>query len=1164
MAENKPSSETTDGLKHWLEEIGLGQYGDLFIQHRIDRDVLPDLTEEDLAKLGLPMGDRRRLQRAIGSLVPTTLASSTAAGPGGPPRTANVAERRQLTAMFCDMVGSTSLSEQFDPEDVRDIITRFRETCVRIVKYYDGFAARYIGDAILVYFGYPHAHEDDAERAVRAGLEIVEALSSAQGGEQRGASGYTPAVRIGIATGLVVVGDLIGQSTEERDSAVGETLNLAARLQPLAPPNGVVIAASTQSLLRGKFDYQNLGIHALKGLSEKVQAWRVVRRARTETRFAAAMGPRLTPLVNRVEEIAMLLRRWQQAKRGHGQVVLLSGEPGIGKSRIFQEIHERIAGEQHGQLSFQCSPYYTGTAFYPFIEQFKFAIGLDRESSSVLALSSLEAAVAASKGNVHQVVPILAALLSIPTGDQHVMPELSPQQHKDVTVAALVNHLIGLARDRPLMVAFEDAHWIDPTSREVLDLLVEKAHSAAILVIVTCRSEFQPSWNAHHHITTLTLNRLSRHLRTTLVERVAGRRELPREVVEEIIVRTDGVPLFLEELTKAVIESNLLTERQGRYVFTGPWRQLSIPATLTDSLMARLDRMGPFKKIAQIGATIGREFSYQILRAVAEAPAEEIEAALDHLEQAGLIVRRGHRPDAVYAFKHVMIQDAAHSSLLHSERRRLHSRIAEVIASIYPERTEREPELFAYHLTESGQSEPAAGFWLKAGKQAAKAGANLEAISHLRRGLGVTQSHPKMPRRDEIELELRTALGNALIAAKGYAVQEVEENYVQALDLGLQLDDEAKVFTATRGLWVCHFIRADLKRAHDLSVELLKFAKRVRPNANAQLMRQQAGYLIEAHRAIAMTMLYRGRFAASHYHLQRCIGLYTPDLHGELTERHGIDPGVVSLSYLGYLQWFLGRPDAARQHSEDAIINAEQLRHPFTLAFALEFGAYLCQHLRDVEGTMNYADRAMVISSDHGFLHWKHQATILRGWAMAELGEIDEGLKQMRAGLEGYEAMDSWLASCWFRSLLANAYAKAGRLEAALRTLDGALAVARRTGDHFFLAEVYRLQGETTFAQGGLAVADDVEELFRRSMELARQQSALAWELRSAVSLARLWRDAGKREQAAELLVPVTAQFAEGFRTPDLKDAWNLMEELGANPSRQHPWTDQTGLHRAG
>jgi class 3 adenylate cyclase/predicted ATPase len=1062
------------------------------------------------------------------------------------------------------MVGSTSLSEQFDPEDVRDIIARFRETCVRIVKHYDGFAARYIGDAILIYFGYPHAHEDDAERAVRAGLEIVEALSSAQGGEQRGASGYTPAVRIGIATGLVVVGDLIGQGTEERDPAVGEPLTLAARLQPLAPANGVVIASSTQSLLRGKFDYQNLGTHTLKGISEKVQAWRVVRRARTETRFAAAMGPRLTPLVNREEEIAFLMRRWQQAKRGHGQVVLLSGEPGIGKSRIFQEIHERIAGEQHGQLSFQCSPYYTGTAFYPFIEQFKFAIGLDHESSSVLALSSLEAAVAAAKGTVQQVVPIFAALLSIPTGDRHALPELSPQQHKDVTVAALVNHLIGLARDRPLMIALEDAHWIDPSSREVLDLLVERAQNATVLVIVTCRPEFKPSWNLHRHITALTLNRLSRQLRTTLVERVAGRRELPREVVEEIIVRTDGVPLFLEELTKAVIESNLLTERHGRYVFTGPWRQLSIPATLTDSLMARLDRMGPFKKIAQIGATIGREFSYEILRAVAEVPAGEIEAALDHLEQAGLIVRRGHRPDAVYAFKHVMIQDAAHSSLLHSERRRLHSRIAEVIAELHPERTEREPELFAYHLTESGQSEPAAGFWLKAGKQAAKAGANLEAISHLRRGLDVTQSHPKMQRRDEMELELRTALGNALIAAKGYAVQEVEENYAQALELGRQLDDEAKVFTATRGLWVCHFIRADLKRAHDLSVELLQFAKRIRPNATAQSMQQQAGYLIEAHRAIAMTMLYRGRFAASHYHLQRCIGLYTPDLHGELTERHGIDPGVVSLSYLGYLQWFLGRPDAARQHSEDAIINAEQLRHPFTLAFALEFGAYLCQHLRDVEGTMNYADRAMVISSDHGFLHWKHQATILRGWAMAELGEIDEGLKQMRAGLEGYEAMDSWLASCWFRSLLATAYAKAGRLEAALRALDGALAVARRTGDHFFLAEVYRLQGETTFAQGGLAVADDVEELFRRSMELARQQSALAWELRSAISLARLWRDAGKREQAVELLVPVTAQFAEGFRTPDLKEAWNLMEELGANPSRQHPWVDQTGLHRAG
>ncbi|GLR88420.1 AAA family ATPase [Bradyrhizobium iriomotense] len=1142
MLETEPGAATETGLKGWLEGAGLGQYTELFAQHRLDLDVLPDLTEADLAELGLPLGDRKRLRRALATL----LSPEPAEPPPAPRPTARAevgAERRQLTTMFCDMVDSTPLSARFDPEDVRDMIASFRETCVRVVKHYEGFAARFVGDGILVYFGYPTAHEDDAERAVRAGLEIVRVLSSARAIEPRGALSHAPAVRIGIATGLVVVGDLVGQGTEERDSAVGETVNLAARLQGLAPPNGVVISASTQSLLKGKFDYRNLGVQALKGLSEKVQAWHVVRPSRVETRFAASMGARLTPRVNREEEVSLLTGRWQQARQGDGQVVVLFGEPGIGKSRIVQEIFAAIAGERHGQVSFQCSPYYTSTAFHPFSAQLKFALGLDREDANATSLANLEAAVAATGSDVAQVTPLFAALLSIATGDRYPPLDLSPQQQKDATVSAIVSHVLGLAREQPLVIAFEDLHWIDPTSREVIDLLVDKVQGQPILVVITARSEFQPSWNAHSHITTLVLNRLSRQLRTTLVERVAGR-ELPKEIVEEIIVKTDGVPLFLEELTKTVLESNLLTERHGRYVLSGEWRQLAIPATLTDSLMARLDRMGPFKKIAQIGATIGREFSYETLHAVANTPADQIEAALDHLEEAGLIVRHGHPPDALYAFKHVMIQNAAHASLLHSERRKLHARIAQVLAEMYPEKTAREPELLAHHLTESGQSEGAADFWLKAGRQAAKTGANLEAIGHLRRGLSVVQANARMQGADRIELDLRIALGNALIAAKGYAVQEVEENYIRALELGRQLDDEEKAFAATRGLWVCHFIRADLTRAHDLSVELLKFAKRVRWNERAQPA-QKTGYLMEAHRAIAMTMLYRGRFAASQHHLHRCINLYSVDLHADLVVRHGTDPGVVSRSYLGYLLWFLGRSDAARQHSEQAIANAEKMRHPFTLAFALVFGAYLCQHLRDVEGTRDYANRAMIIATEHNFLHWKQQAAILRGWALTQLGEVDDGLSQMRVGLDEYEAMDSWLAGCWFRCLLAEAYATAGFREAALRALDGALATARRTGDHFYLAEVYRLQGEITLSEGGPTSARDAEDLYEISLDVARKQGALSWELRTTISLARLWKNAGKAGQAERLLGLIVGKFSEGFLTPDLAQGVQLLKELG-------------------
>jgi class 3 adenylate cyclase/predicted ATPase len=1148
MLGEEPSVQIESGLKNWLEGLGLGHYGELFARHRIDLDVVPDLTESDLAELGLPLGDRRRLQRAMMSLVPAGSASSSVGNGLRAPIATVEAERRQLTVMFCDMVGSTSLSEQFDPEDVRDIIAAYRETCVSVLEYYEGFVARYIGDGILVYFGYPNAHEDDAERAVRAGLEIVLAIST-QSRESHGILTDAPAVRIGIATGLVVVGDLIGKGTEEHDSAVGETPNLAARLQGLAPPNGVVIASSTQSLLRAKFDYENLGSHVLKGLSEPVQAWRVIGAPRVESRFAAAIGSRLTPLVNREEEIALLLMRWQEARERDGQVVLLSGEPGIGKSRIVQELRERIAGEPHGRISFQCSPYCTSTALYPFAEQLKFAVGLDREDSSALSLTRLEETVAATSGEPERVTPIFAALLSIPTGDRYSPPKLSPQQQKDATVAALANHLIGLAGDEPLLIIFEDTHWIDPTSREVLDLLVDRVQNTSILIIITCRSEFQPRWNAHSHLTTLTLNRLSRQLRTTLVERVAGAKKLPKEVIEAIIMKTDGVPLFVEELTKAVIESDLLSENNGRYVISGPLHQLAIPTTLTDSLMARLDRMGPFKKIAQIGATIGREFSYKVLRTVTESPADQLNAALSHLEDAGLIVRRGQAPESVYSFKHVMIQNAAHSSLLRSDRKKLHSKIAIVLAEMYPERAEREPELLAHHFTESDQSEPAVNFWLKAGKQAAKSGANLEAIGHLRRGLEVVQGNPQMRGRDEIELALRVGLGAALIAGKGYAVQEVEENYNRALELGQHIDDKQTIFTATRGLWVCNFIRGDLAKAHALSVNLLKLAKRKHPNETAEQALQKTGYLIEAHRAMAQTMFYQGRFAESQDHLERGIRLYDPNLHGPLTEKHAIDPGIVLLSYRGYLLWFLGHPDKARQYIDQAISDAEKKRHPFTLAFAWEFGAYLCQHLRDAEGTRDHANRALVISSEHGFLHWKHQATILRGWSLTELGHIDDGLNQMRTGLEGYEAMDSWLASCWFRSLLAIGYTRAGQPDAALRALDDALAIAKRTGDHFFLAEIYRLQGEITFTQGGPTAVTDAEDYYNRSLEVARRQKSLSWELRTSVSLARLWRDVGKRQQAADLLLPIGSKFTEGFLTTDVKEAVELMDELRRSSS---------------
>lgn len=1144
MTTEEVRADTVTSTQRWLEDIGLARYATVFAENRIDLDVLRDLTEGDLAELGVALGDRKRLLRAAASLEAPP-ASGSPAGRGKTVTRPAAAERRHLTVMFCDMVGSTALSEQFDPEDLRDTIAAYRETCARVVDHYEGFVANYIGDGIVVFFGYPKAHEDDAERAVRAGLEIVGSFARELTGPAE-ALRKPLEVRIGIATGLVVVGDVIGAGTEERHSAVGETPNLAARLQALAPPNGVIIAGSTRSLLGTKFELKDLGSHALKGVSAPVQAWCVVRPRHLESRFASTADAKLTPLVNREEEIALLLRRWQQAKEGEGQVVLLAGEPGIGKSRIIQEFRERIANDPHGSMSFQCSPYYTSTAFYPFVEHLKSVLGIDRDAPGVVTFEELKTTLAAMNDSVEPEAGLLAALLLDASSHAYKPLNLPPQRQKEETLAALANLFVGLARAQSAVMIVEDAHWIDPSSREVLDLLVDRIQNFRILLLLTCRPEFQPSWNAQSHITTLTLNRLSRQLRAAMVEHVAGAMPIPEEVIKEITLKTDGVPLFVEELTKAVLESNILSEKDGRYVLSGPLRPLAIPATLNDSLMARLDRMASYKEVAQIGATIGREFSYGLLREVAESPISHLNLSLRKLEEADLIIRRGHPLQATYVFKHALVQDAAYSTLLHRDRRKLHAKIAAVLVENYPEKAEREPELLAHHFTEAGQSEPAVRFWLKAGKRAAKTRANLEAIAHLRRGLEVLEGSPNLPDRDSTELELRIALGVLLIAARGYAVREVEDNYMRALELSQKLDDNQIIFQATRGLWVCYFIRADLHKAYELSLTLLKLAELADHGEPSDGRRQGTGHLIEAHRAVGMTLFWRARFAESRDYLERGIGLYDMKLHGVLSEIHGIDPGIVSLTYLGYVMWFLGNSDQAREYTNQALCNAEKMRHPFTLAFASIFRAYVCQHLRNVEGTREYANRAMAISVEHGFLFWKYQATMLGGWARAELGQAKEGLNQIRAGLDAYEETESKLASPWFRILLADAYVRAGRQDAALLALDEAFVMIERTGERSFLAEIYRLQGQIGLIDRGAKAELAAEHCFQRSLEISRKQGALAWELRTSVSLARLWRDAGRRRDAAELLAPICGRFKQGFDTLDVKEALELLGELQA------------------
>jgi class 3 adenylate cyclase len=683
----------------WLAEIGLGRHEQIFASNEIDFDVIGSLTDADLRELGLSLGDRKRLLRAVAGLdgqpAADTSAPATASGPPAEDALSAGGERRQLTVMFCDLVGSTALSEKLDPEELRSLLHSYRTLCGDVIARYDGFVARYVGDGILTYFGWPTAHEEDAERAVRAAVEIVRTVKRASSTEDL-------SVRIGIATGPVVVGEAAGTGDQSK-LAVGSTPNLAARLQALATADQIVIAASTRRLVGNTFDLNDLGEHDLKGIAEPVQAWRVERALVTESRFDASRGgSELTPLVGRGAELDLLLSRWSQAQDGEGQVVMLSGEPGIGKSRVLNALRQRLEAQGVQALRFQCSPYYVNSAFWPVIDNFERALKFTRDETTDSKLDKLEALVVTHYGRPLADVRFVAAILSIPCETRYGPLPMTPQKHKDKTLRALVDITEAAARKQPSVLLFEDAHWADPTTLEVLDLLIDRVRTIPLLVVLTHRPEFQSRWSQQGHVGALNLSKLTRAQSAAMASALAGGKALPEALLEQILTRTDGVPLFVEELTKSILESGQLTEAGDRYEYRGSARTVTIPSTLRDSLMARLDRFMPVKEIAQIDAAIGREFSYELIAAVAPMPQVQLDNALAQLTESGLAFRRGTPPDAIYTFKHALVQDAAYDSLLKSRRQELHGKIARVIEARFPNTKVTEPEVLAHHLTEGG------------------------------------------------------------------------------------------------------------------------------------------------------------------------------------------------------------------------------------------------------------------------------------------------------------------------------------------------------------------------------------------------------------------------------------------------------------------------------
>jgi class 3 adenylate cyclase/tetratricopeptide (TPR) repeat protein len=1039
------------------------------------------------------------------------------------PPAAAPAERRQLTIMFCDLVGSTALSARLDPEELRDVIGAYHRACADTIARAGGFVAKYMGDGVLAYFGYPRAHEDDAERAVRAGLDIIEAVGKLH------AAGARLQVRIGIATGLVVVGDLVGEGAAQEQSVVGETPNLAARLQALADPDAVVIAASTRRLLGGLFAYRALGLVPLKGLPDPVAAFEVIGPGAVESRFEARQEHGVLPLVGRDEELELLLRRWWQAQAGAGRVVLLTGEAGIGKSRLAAALAERIAGEPHVRLRYYCSPNHQDSALHPFITQIERAAGFAREDSPEIKLAKLEALLARSRATEEEIA-LIAGLLSLASGERDRLAGMSPQRRKEKTLQALLVQSERLAAEQPVLTMFEDANWMDPTSLELLNLSAER-ESLPILQLITARPEFVPSWPAHVQATAIALTRLDRHEGTALVERVAGGKVLPAEVLEQILARTDGVPLFVEELTKTVLESGLLRQQADRYVLTGSLPVLKIPSTLHDSLMARLDRLGSVREVAQIGAALGREFSYGLLAAVAELPEAELENALNQLVYSELVFHRSTAPDSIYTFKHALVQDAAYETMLKSRRQQLHLRVADVIEHSFPAMAESEPETLARHLTAAAQPQRAIPYWIGAGQRALQHSAIKEAISHLDAGLALLASVPDALARARFEIRLRAAMGFALTAMKGYAAPEVEAAFCRAIELCESSRDIAPPPSVLRGLAAFRWSAGDLQAAKRLTLQLVEIADRT---ADRELA-------LVAHSILGGILYHIGDIWTSEHYLEKIAGEYEPAIRRNIVARFGEDTPSTLRTYHGYNLAWLGHLERAQAAVQDAVASARRTGHPLSVANALARAAVCPVLLHDPVGTAAFAEPGLAIARELGFPFYEGIAAVLLGWATAVSGKPEPGLAQIREGMGVYRATGAVCPLAFFFTLMAEVMLAAGDVAGAVAASEEACRWSETTSEHGWDCRVHCTQGDVLAASGAVAKA---EVSYEKALVWSRERQAKWGELNAAVRLARLWRTAGASGKARDLLAPVYGWFPGGSDTAVFRQARELLGEL--------------------
>ena len=1040
-------------------------------------------------------------------------------------------ERRQLTVMFCDLVGSSALAERLDPEELHQLLAQYQDACAEVIRRYEGYIARYVGDGLLVYFGYPQAHEDDAQRGVRAGLGIVDAIRDLE--TKMANPNVNLAVRIGITTGLVVAGDIGSGERVEEKAIVGETPNIAARLQALAKPNKVLIGASTQRLVEGLFDCDELGAQNLKGISQAVTAYRVRAESSAPSRFEASATRRLTPLVGREAEIGLLLNRWGQAKDAEGQVVLLSGEAGVGKSRIVRAFRDRLEAEPLNRVLYYGSPYHQNSPLYPAIDQLERRLRFEKDDETTQKLDKLDVVLNDLSLPVADCAPVLASLLSLPIDRRYPALELDPGQLKKKTLEALVAMIQAMSSQQPVLMVVEDVHWIDPSTQELISLLIEQLQSTRSLLLLTFRPEFQSRWGGYTHCTSLTFNRLSRKESAAMITKVTKGKTLPDEVLDQIIGKTDGVPLFIEELTKTVLESDLLKDSGDRYVLSGPLPALAIPASLQDSLMARLDRLAPVKEVAQLAAALGRTFTHQLLAAVSPLDDKELEDALSQLVQAELIYRRGLPPDVTYEFKHTLVQDAAYQSLLKSKRQRYHQKIARALEEQVATTAETEPEVLAYHYTEAGLAEQAIPLWHRAGQRAAERSADVEAIGHITRALNLIEGLPDTPDRAAQELALRITLGSALMSTKGSGSEEVIQTYLRARGLCDRAGQPEQHFAVLWGLWFCRHTGRQYESAQQMADELIALGQQL-PDST---------FLLQGHHAGWSTRGQSGDFTKALDHIEQGLAIYDIDRHRASAYVYaGHDAGVCAWTDGAVIAWLVGYPDRAVAHAQKGLTLADTLSHPYSSAAAQCYAAILHQFRGEPSAVAGQAEQLVAYCEEKQLPIWLMNATVLLGWALAALGQTEKGIEMMQAAIDERRAKNLWRRQGYYLAIFAEMLGRVAEVERGLDAISEALRLMDQAYDQRWEAMIHGVHGEL-LAQSTKNYSR-AEACFQKSLEIAQRQNAKSLELRAAVSLGRLWRNQGKQAEARDLLAPVYGWFTEGFDTADLKEAKALTEEL--------------------